>query len=376
MNKELTIGVVGAGGFARFAALAFQKVQGIRIAGVTDINLVTADQFSEELKTKLFTDYNTLLADPDIDLVYIATPPYLHYEQSKKALKSGKHVICEKPAALKTHEAEELSAYAHRHQLLYTVNLMQRYNPLYGAVSKIISEKWLGDFVHGYFENYASDEKLIPEHWFWDEEQSGGIFIEHGVHFFDMFSGWLGKGELIHSMEIERPNVSRRIVDRVQAIVSYDNNPVNFYHGFNQPKILDRQELRLQFDHGDITLYEWVPVRIRLHGLLKNEILDDLQTLFPGGTIYHHSVSGHPLQAKGKFRDISFDTLITMEAGDSADKMQMYEQLVISMIKDQWTWIMDHGHKRIIDHTNAIESLRIAENATIMARRQPLHKDA
>lgn len=151
MTNELNIGVVGAGGFAAFAAKAFIKVEGIHIVAVTDIQEASARQLAEELHTKVYPDYTQLLADPYIELVYIATPPYLHYQQSKQALEAGKHVICEKPAALKTKEAEELADYARAHQLLYTVNLMQRYNPLYQIVKIIIQEKWLGDFVHGFF---------------------------------------------------------------------------------------------------------------------------------------------------------------------------------------------------------------------------------
>lgn len=80
------------------------------------------------------------------------------------ALLAGKHVICEKPAALKTTEAEELTSLAMSKQLLYVVKLMQRYNPLYTVVESIVKEKVLGDFLHGFFENYASDENLNPDH--------------------------------------------------------------------------------------------------------------------------------------------------------------------------------------------------------------------
>ncbi len=62
--------------------------------------------------------YEAFLEDDRIDLVYIATPPFLHYKQSKMALLQGKHVICEKPAALKTSEAEELATLAGSLQLL------------------------------------------------------------------------------------------------------------------------------------------------------------------------------------------------------------------------------------------------------------------
>ncbi len=363
-HLKLNIGIVGAGEFAEFAARAFLKIEGIRIVGVTDINEASGQKMAAAVNAKFHKNIADLLTDDSIDLIYIATPPYLHFRQSEMALHAGKHVICEKPAALRTFEAEALASYAKKHNLLYVVNLMQRYNPMFSIVKTIIDERWLGDFVHGFFENYASDEKLIPEHWFWDEEKSGGIFIEHGVHFFDMFSGWLGKGELISSFEIQRQGVEGKIIDRVQADVLYKDGPVNFYHGFNQPKLLDRQELRLQFDRGDITLYEWVPVKIRLHGLLKAPHIDKLKSLFPGCKIEVHSDDTTNKKIKGKFRDIDFDSLITMVSGDIADKMVRYEQLVVSMMEDQWNWIKDPSHVRKIDDTNAVESLRMAEEAT------------
>lgn len=368
LNHQLIIGIVGAGGFAAFAAKAFLKVDGITIKAITDLNLSSASELANVIRAQVYLSYDELLKDESIDLIYIATPPYLHYAQSKEALIAGKHVICEKPAALRTIEAQELADYAHSRNLLYSVNLMQRYNPLYSLVKNLIEEKWLGDFVHGFFENYASDEKLVPEHWFWDEEQSGGIFIEHGVHFFDMFQGWFGEGQVIHALAIQRDDVAGKVIDRVQAVVLYDKSPVNFYHGFNQPKVLDRQELRLQFDRGDITLYEWVPVRIRLHGLLTSGQLETIKQLLPNATTEIHS-ENISQKVKGKFRDITYDTLVTITSGDIADKMDRYEQLVMSMIKDQWSWIRDATHKRLIDDTNAVESLRVAEEATIKSEK-------
>ena len=370
MVQQLSIGILGAGGFAAFAAKAFLKVDGIRIHAVCDVDTTSATVLAGEVGAIVYPEYEHMLQDAAIDLIYIATPPYLHYSQSKLALHAGKHVVCEKPAALKTSEAEELAAYAQSKNLLYTVNLMQRYNPLYAVVKAIIDEKWLGDFVHGFFENYASDEKLIPEHWFWEEEKSGGIFIEHGVHFFDMFSGWFGRGQLVHAMEIQRDYPGRKIMDRVQALVLYQNSPVNFYHGFNQPKVLDRQELRLQFDRGDITLYEWVPVKLRLHGLLTYVQVEMMKEQFPGATIEMQSDPAlQELHVRGKFRDIAYNALVTITAGDITDKMDRYDQLVVAMISDQWAWIRDHSHIRVIDDTNAVESLRIAEEATITATR-------
>ena len=363
-GEALNIGIIGAGGFAAFAVKAFLQIPGVKIRAVTDIDNTMAAQMAKENHANVYTNLQTFLEDDNIDLVYIATPPFLHYQQSKMSLLAGKHVICEKPAALKINEAEELCSLAAARQLLYVVNLMQRYNPLCDVVNKIVKGKILGNFLHGFFENYASDENLDTNHWFWDEAKSGGIFIEHGVHFFDMFSGWLGEGKVVNALQIQRPNVPVKITDRVQATVLYKEGTVNFYHGFDQPKILDRQEMRLQFERGEITLFGWVPVKMKLRGLVQDEQLNFLKEIAGESAIVYDEQIPGGRQVKGRFVEINFDKEITLECGNVADKQSRYSQLLISMLSDQWNWIRDRDHKRTIDETNAVESLRMAEQAT------------
>jgi len=365
---QLNIGIIGAGGFAGFAAKAFSNVPGVHVVAVTDTDQHKAVLMADEFGATMYKDLPTFLLDAHIDLVYIATPPYLHYQQSKKALLAGKHVICEKPAALKLCEAEELSALAQSLELLYVVNLMQRYNRMFGIVTSIIKEKLLGNFLHGFFENYASDENLGPGHWFWDESKSGGIFIEHGVHFFDMFSGWLGKGTVLNALQLRRPGMETKIVDRVQATILYDGAIVNFYHGFDQPEILDRQELRLQFERGELTLFGWIPVKMRLHGLLNKHQLEGLRQLVGDFKIVSHNEFQGPQKALGRFSELVFDDHVTIEAGSILEKENNYQRMLGDMIADQWLWIKDHKHICVIDSSNAIQSLKTAVEATQMAQ--------
>ena len=267
---------------------------------------------------------------------------------------------------------------------LYVVNLMQRYNPLFTTVKKIVDDKILGDFTHGYFENYASDEFLDESHWFWNDVQSGGIFIEHGVHFFDLFSGWLGHGELIYAAKWHRPDVAADVYDRVLALVNYRNGPVSFYHGFDQPKVLDRQEMRLQLERGDVTLYGWVPVRLKLTGLLDLAQIHAIQSLMPESEVRILGADGieiswtsdsssnrSPVQpahsAKGRSKAIRYDHRVAIGQGDDGRKMDVYAELLKKMIMDQRAWILDCSKERVIDETNAVESLRIAERATSVA---------
>jgi predicted dehydrogenase len=363
-KTELSIGIIGAGGFARFAAQAFVKCPGVKLIALMDVNKGLARQMGEELNMKVYNEFEQILDDESIDLIYIATPPFLHYMQSKQALLAGKHVICEKPAALNTTEAEELSSIAESRHLLYVVNLMQRYNPLNQMVKIIIAENILGNFLHGYFENYASDQNLGPDHWFWDESKSGGIFIEHGVHFFDLFAGWLGEGKVLGAWHLLRPDLQTKIIDRVQATVLYPGGLVNFYHGFDQPEILDRQEMRLLFEHGEITLYGWIPVEMKLHGLLKTGQLKKLQDGIGPFSTFHHEKLHADQRIKGRFRERVYEDHVTIDYVNALGKQKLYQQMLVSMISDQWNWIKNHQHVRLIDHRNAVCSTRMAEQAT------------
>jgi len=162
--------------------------------------------------------------------------------------------------------------------------------------------------------------------------------------------------------------VENTIVDRVQATVLYEGGMVNFYHSFDQPKILDRQEMRLEFERGEITLYEWVPVKMKLHGLLNAQQSKQLKEWLQNFSQTHHGEASEDLKkVRGRFKDIYFTEHVTIEYGSAADKQSRYEQLLADMLNDQWSWIRNKNHQRIIDASNAIQSLKMAEAASQQA---------
>jgi predicted dehydrogenase len=367
MKEIINFAVIGAGGFAQFAVAEFIKIPGTKLVGVFDQDEENALKLKGlQSDIAIYASAEDLCMDSNIDLVYMATPPYLHYPQSKLALLSGKHVICEKPAAIRLEHAIELRELAQSKHLLYVVNLMQRYNKLYAAVTELIQKKVLGEFLHGFFENYASDEKLTEDHWFWDEAMSGGIFIEHGVHFFDMFSGWLGDGEVLSALKLNRPG-HPDVWDKYQSTVQYGNGWVNFYHGFDQPKAMDRQEMRLQFERGEITLYEWVPTRLKMTALCQEEELQMLKSIFKGAEIIFLENHVTPKVVRGRFKTIKYNYKISLDTGDAIQKQTLYAELVTSMFIDQTSWIRDHQHMRIINQDNAVNSLAMAVKSEEMA---------
>jgi predicted dehydrogenase len=278
------------------------------------------------------------------------------------ALEAGKHVICEKPLAMTLDQAEAMIAAARTRDRLVVANLMQRYNPISDAVGRLIQTKTLGEILHGSFENYASDENLPPEHWFWDRSKSGGIFVEHGVHFFDLVAGWLGPGTVEAAQRGLRPGSSPPIEEHVHCTVRYNPDVlVNFYHGFHQAGRMDRQELRLVFERGDVTLYDWVPTRVRIHAIADEAQTRSLCELFPGARLDVSMVySTKDRACQGRHKTLDVYQLIELSWGDGTNKSHRYGELLRALMADQLGWIRDHSHPRKITEDNGRDSLAMA----------------
>jgi predicted dehydrogenase len=92
--------------------------------------------------------YNDLLNDPDIDAIYNPLPNSLHAEWTIRALKAGKHVLCEKPIASNAHEVEEMARVARETGLVLSEAFAYRYHPLTAKIKKIIASGDLGKIKH------------------------------------------------------------------------------------------------------------------------------------------------------------------------------------------------------------------------------------
>jgi len=368
-DGPVRLGVVGCGGFGLFALQHFTQVPGVTLVGMAGTHRPASLAAAARFGVENVDDPGDLLQRHDVDVVYIATPPFLHFDQAMAALEAGKHVIVEKPLALTVAQADELVAEARRRDRLLVANLMQRYNPLFGAVCRLVETRVLGEFLHGTFENYASDENLPAGHWFWDRAKGGGIFVEHGVHFFDLFAGWFGPGRVEAAQVGVRPGTA--IEEHVHATVRYgDAALVNFYHGFHQAGRMDRQELRLVFERGDVTLYDWVPTRARIHALVDERQTRELCDLFPGARLdVAASYGGTDRACRGRGKAIDAYQVIDLSVGDGTAKSPLYGELLRAMMQDQVSWIRDRTHPRVVTEANGRDSLAVACAADELARR-------
>lgn len=366
-EDTIGLGVLGCGAFGQFALSYITQLPEIELVGIGATYPDAAREVTGQYGVRDYETAENLVQQAEVDLVYIATPPFLHHEQSMLALEAGKHVLCEKPLALTLDQAHEMLDAAGQRDRLIIANLVQRYNPLYRPVKTIIDESLLGEPVHAYFENYAKDEFLPAGHWFWDRNKSGGIFVEHGVHFFDMFRGWLGEGQVESAEYVDRPGGGQE--EQVQCTVRYREGVLaNFYHGFHQPARLDRQQMRVVFERGDIVLDGWIPVRATINAVVDEPTKNRLQALFPDATTeIIEDYDGDEKNCKGRHKALKVDEKIRIQTPGGVDKSARYGSMLKGLLTDQVAWIRDRDHERVVTAENGLHSLQTALRADTLA---------
>jgi predicted dehydrogenase len=381
----LRVGLVGCGAFARFSAVQYRQLPGVALAAVADIDAAAAARAAQDLGVEV-REPEAILTAPDLDVVYIATPPALHFGQAKRALDSGRHVLVEKPLATALADARELEVIARREGRACVANLVERYNPLAECVKRVIEGGLLGDLLHGLFVNEAADEGLSPTHWFWDREMSGGIFIEHGVHFFDLAAYWLGEGRVVAAARsLREPSPERAAVEEEVVCTCRYRRPrpgggavtpdarhggvlFHFEHGFHQASRMDRQEMRLVFERGELRLFDWVPTHGVVRALLDEAATAALGSMLPNAAVKRvESYEERARRAKGRFKPFAASALVEIEFTTGLDKLGIYAQVVRDLAADQLAWIRDPSRARRLTEIDSVASVAMACDADRMA---------
>jgi xylose dehydrogenase (NAD/NADP) len=141
----------------------------------------TADRFAREWRIpRAYGAYEDMLADPDIDAVYIALPNHLHTEWAVRCADAGKHVLCEKPLALTTQEVDRMAQAAERNQVVIQEAAMMRFHPQTRYVRNLLEQGAIGEvrLVRGVFTFVLEREGDIR----WDPAMGGGSLWDLGSY--------------------------------------------------------------------------------------------------------------------------------------------------------------------------------------------------
>ncbi|MDO8682366.1 MAG: Gfo/Idh/MocA family oxidoreductase [Armatimonadota bacterium] len=355
------IGIIGYGAFGKFLKQSWEQLANAQVTFITKTKVETVRKMAEEDGIPFYSaDYRDLLAAPNVDIVVIATPPHLHESMAIEAFRAGKHVLIEKPLAMNPTQAENIIRAEEESGRVGAVNFMMRYSGLMEKLRALRFEGLLGGLTRVIVDNYASDEGLKPGHWFWDRSKSGGIFIEHGVHFFDL-AGWLVDSDpsRIVGFATERET---GIQDKVLAAVQYANKTMGaFYHAFSQPDDMEETKSTYIFHRGQIEVFGWIPLELRLKGSVTYAELLRLEEIFPGADAQFSPVEKTEIVSSGVRYTVAHE--INLAYVENPDKQEEYAKLVRRLMDDFITAIENPAHQMRVTLADGLRSVQTAYSA-------------
>jgi predicted dehydrogenase len=192
--SKLGWGVIGAGGIAdrRTIPEGIIPAANAQLVGVVSSTPERSAAIATKYGVRTYANIAELLADPKIGAVYIATPNHQHHDQCLAAAAAGKHVLCEKPLALTSAEAEAMAAACRKAAVLLGAGFMMRFNPYHQRIREMIANGELGTIVFCRAQ-LTCWYPPMDNAWRQDSSQGGGgAIMDLAVHCLDLLEMLLG----------------------------------------------------------------------------------------------------------------------------------------------------------------------------------------
>ena len=186
-------GVLGAGSIAGRFSEALAALPEAETLAVGSRSQETADRFARAHGfSRAYPSYQDLAADPDVDVVYVATPHPFHAENAELCLRAGKAVVCEKPFTVNAAEARLLVGIARERDLFLMEGMWTRFFPLMGRLRRMLSEGTLGE-PRMLTVDFGFRAELDPASRLFDPKLGGGAMLDVGVYCVSLASMVLGR---------------------------------------------------------------------------------------------------------------------------------------------------------------------------------------
>lgn len=221
MSRVIKWGIMGLGKIAHKFAQDLNLVHNATIAAVGSRSMIKATEFATAYNAiKAYDSYEQLAADPDIDIIYIATPHALHYENTLLCLNHGKSVLCEKPIALNKKQAEEMAALAASKDLFLMEGIWTRFIPATIKLLELIHLKTIGEIQY-IKADFGFRVSAPPESRLLDKSLGGGALLDIGIYPLFLSMLLLGEPKSLKAEAILAPNG----IDMFCSVIgSFDHN--------------------------------------------------------------------------------------------------------------------------------------------------------
>ena len=186
--KTIRVGMIGAGQIARSHCEGVNKHPGAKVVAVADLSAERTKAIKERFGIdRIYTKWEDIVADPDVDAVSIALPNVFHMPVSVAALKAGKHVMLDKPFALNRNEAKRVIHAAKKSRRVFMLGMNQRFEAGAQIIKALVEREELGEIYHAkaYWLRRAGAPKFGT--WFCRKDMAGGgCMLDIGVHILDL----------------------------------------------------------------------------------------------------------------------------------------------------------------------------------------------
>ena len=226
--EKLRWGLIGCGDISRKrVAPAIKDLDQCELVAVARANYTKAESFTKEFSAKRwYKEWQDLINDDEIDAVYLATPVYLHAEQTIAAAKAGKHVLCEKPMALNAKYCERMIETCKEHNVTLGVAYYRHFYPVINRVKEIISSGEIGEptVVEIQAFEWFDRKPGEPRYWLLEKEKSGGgPMMDFGCHRIEVLQHLFGKVKEIQS-QLFNIHFNREVEDTAYVSLLFENN--------------------------------------------------------------------------------------------------------------------------------------------------------
>ncbi len=255
-NEQVQFGMIGTGSRGSYLLRHLQTIDNGRCVALCDIQQEALDHGVQTIGNhpKTFKDYRELLAQKDVDAVFVTTPLFVHFPITRDALMAGKHVFCEKCLVFKPEEVHALRALAAEHpkQTLQT-GLQRRYSSFYQTVKNMIDKKILGDvrYMHAQWHRNMINKPsslwtMKPggeqniSNWRVFRSMSGGLTAELTSHQVDIADWMFGSSPefVLGFGSLDVLKDGRNVNDNIQLIYRYPNGQQLTYSSISTNQFL------------------------------------------------------------------------------------------------------------------------------------------
>lgn len=182
MKKIINWGIMGPGGIAHKFIKGAQTVENSKIVAVGSRSIERAEAFAKQYEIpNIHGSYEALVNDPEVDIIYIATPHPMHKENALMCLRAGKAVLCEKPFTINANEASEIIQCARESKIFLMEAMWTRYLPAIAKLKELLSQNIIGE-IKQLKADFCFRMDGNPESRLLNPSLGGGALLDVGVY--------------------------------------------------------------------------------------------------------------------------------------------------------------------------------------------------